>query len=441
MTTLTNSTHDPNLASWLDSANAAGTDFPIQNLPFGVFRPKGESRARVGVAIGDQILDVDHCHVTGLVGGEAAVAAEACGHGSLNPLMALGQGHWSALRAALSRLLTAGDDRRETTAEALVPMAAAEMLMPAEVGDYTDFYCSIYHATNVGSMFRPDNPLMPNYKHLPVGYHGRASSVVLSGTPVRRPRGQTKADDAAAPTYGPSKLLDHELEVGFFVGPGNELGHAFSLDEAESKIFGFCLVNDWSARDVQKWEYQPLGPFLAKSFITQVSPWVVTTEALAPYRIPAFERADGDPQPLPHLDSEQNRAHGGVDLNLEVYLRTAQMREQGREPHRLSRGNFRDMYWTAAQMVAHHGSNGCNLRPGDLMASGTVSGEPKDSRGCMLELTWRGAEPVELASGEVRRFLLDGDEVILRGHCERDGAARIGFGECRGVVEPAETDA
>ncbi len=437
MTIQLNSTHNPDLRSWLASANQPGTDFPIQNLPFGVFRPTGGTRPRVGVAIGDQIVDVNRCRELGLLSGTAAEAAEACGQSSLNALMSLGQGHWTALRAALSGLLSAGDDRRDKTAEALVPMADAEMVMPAEIGDYTDFYCSIYHATNVGSMFRPDNPLMPNYKHLPVGYHGRSSSVVLSGSTVRRPQGQTKADDAATPGYGPSKLLDHELEVGFFVGPGNELGQAFSVDQAEARIFGFCLVNDWSARDIQKWEYQPLGPFLAKSFLTSISPWVVTSEALAPYRIPAFERSEDDPQPLPHLDSEGNRTHGGVDLTLEAYLQTAKMRQQGVEPHRLSRGNFRDMYWTAAQMLAHHGSNGCNLRPGDLLASGTVSGQGKDSRGCMLELTWRGSEPVELAGGEVRRFLLDSDEVTLRGYCEKEGAARIGFGECRGIVEPA----
>ena len=435
-----NSTHDPTLTSWLDSANEPGTDFPIQNLPFGVFRPRGDARARVGVAIGNQIVDVDRCCALGLLSGTAAEAGEACGQSSLNALMSLGSAHWSALRGALSALLSAGDERREKTAAALVPMQGAEMAMPSEIGDYTDFYCSIYHATNVGSMFRPDNPLMPNYKHLPVGYHGRSSSVVLSGSAVRRPHGQTKADDAATPSYGPSKLLDHELEVGFFVGPGNDLGQAFSVDEAEAKIFGYCLVNDWSARDIQKWEYQPLGPFLAKSFMTSISPWVVTTEALTPYRIPAFERPADDPTPLPHLASEANQARGGVDLNLEVLIQSAQMREQGLAPQRLSRGNFRDMYWTAAQMLAHHGSNGCNMQPGDLLASGTVSGQGKDSRGCMLELTWRGSEPVELASGEIRRFLLDGDEIILRGSCEREGAARVGFGECRGIVEPAETE-
>ncbi len=439
MTIPLNDTHDPDRHSWVPAAGTPGADFTLQNLPFGVFRPHEAQRARVGVAIGDRILDVDLCRKLGLLGGAAADAASACGMSSLNSLMALGPAAWTALRAALCQLLTAGDRRAENTAKALVPMAEAEMLMPAVIGDYTDFYCSIHHATNVGSMFRPDNPLLPNYKHLPIGYHGRSSSLVVSGTPVRRPRGQTKADDAKTPSYGPSRLLDYELEVGFFVGPGNDIGSTFSVDSADSRIFGFCLVNDWSARDVQKWEYQPLGPFLAKSFQTSVSPWVVTNEALRPYRVPAFERAPEDPQPRPNLDSAANRTHGGVDLQLEVHLRTAQMREQDAQPQRLSRGNFRDMYWTAAQMLAHHGSGGCNLRPGDLLASGTVSGTSKDSRGCLLELTWRGSEPIELPGGEVRRFLEDGDELTLSGYCEREGQARVGFGACRGVVEPVES--
>ena len=431
-----NATHDPALRSWVDSANEPGTDFPIQNLPFGVFAGRGAT-PRVGVAIGDRILDVARCHALGLLNDAAGEAAAACGHPSLNALMALGSGHWTALRASLSGLLSAGDARREQTREALIELAGADLLLPARIGDYTDFYCSIHHATNVGSMFRPDNPLLPNYKHLPIGYHGRSSSIVASGTPVRRPRGQTKADDATAPVYEPSKLLDYELEVGFFVGPGNALGSTCTVDEAEDRLFGFCLVNDWSARDIQKWEYQPLGPFLAKSFLTSISPWVVTAEALAPFRTAAFERPAGDPQPQPHLDSARNRSQGGVDLHLEVYLQSAEMRRRGEPAQRLSRGNFRDMYWTAAQMLAHHSSNGCNLAPGDLLASGTVSGRDKGSRGCLLELTWRGSEPIELPGGEVRRFLQDGDEVILQAYCARAGAARIGFGECRGVVEPA----
>ena len=439
----TNETHDPQLTSFVEAANAEDNDFPIQNLPFGVFRRHGEDpeggNDRVGVAIGDQIVDVHRLKQLGLLDGqpEAADAARACAGPYLNPLMAMGPKSWSALRLALSRRLRSDASEIERVRQALVPMAEAELQMPVDIGDYTDFYCSIYHATNVGSMFRPDNPLMPNYKHLPVGYHGRASSVVASGTPIRRPQGQTKADDAAAPTYGPSRLFDYELEVGFFVGAGNDLGTPVPIDEAEGQLFGYCLVNDWSARDVQKWEYQPLGPFLAKSFATTISPWIVTTEALAPFRVPAFERAEDDPKPLPHLAHEANESHGGVDLQLEVHLQSPQMRDEGLEPVRISRGNFRDMYWTAAQMLTHHASAGCNLRPGDLMASGTVSGQAKDSRGCLLELTWRGSEPVNLPNGEIRKFLQDGDEVILKGHCEREGARRIGFGECRGVVQPA----
>ena len=435
-----NETHDPGLASWVESANVrsagAEVDFPIQNLPFGVFRPAGDlsEEGTVGVAIGDRAADVFHLYREELFDGDARLAARACGGPDLNPLMSLGPRYGSALRLALSRLLRAGCPERERVARGLRAQSEVEMLLPADVGDYTDFYCSLFHATNVGSMFRPDNPLLPNYKHLPVGYHGRASSVVASGTPVRRPQGQSKADGAPAPSFGPSKLLDYELEVGFFVGPGNDLGSRIPIADAESHIFGFCLVNDWSARDIQKWEYQPLGPFLAKSFLTTISPWVVTAEALAPFRTAAFERDSGDPAPLPHLDSPANREAGGLDLTLEVHLSSRQMRERGMEPVRVSRGNFRDMYWTTAQMLTHHASNGCNLRPGDLIASGTVSGREKDSRGCLLELTWRGSDPLVLPTGESRKFLADGDEVILRGFCEREGAARIGFGECRGRV-------
>lgn len=430
-----NETHDPSLESFVASANEPGTDFPIQNLPFGVFRQGDDER--VGVAIGDQIVDVHRLRELGLLEGDADDAARACAGPSLNPLMGLGQRYASALRLALSRLLRADSAEQDKVSSALVPMADVEMVLPADVGDYTDFYCSIHHATNVGSMFRPDNPLMPNYKHLPVGYHGRASSLVPSGTPVRRPKGQSKAPDAAAPSFGPSKLFDYELEVGFFVGAGNALGEPIPVGEADEHLFGFCLVNDWSARDIQGWEYQPLGPFLAKSFATTLSPWVVTTEALAPFRVPAFERAEDDPQPLPHLADDRNREAGGVDLHLEVYVATERMRQDGDEPTRLTSGNFREMYWTAGQMLTHHASAGCNMQPGDLMASGTVSGPEKDSRGCLLELTWRGAEPVSLPNGEERKFLADGDEVIFRGYCEKEGAKRIGFGECRGVVLPA----
>jgi fumarylacetoacetase len=308
------------------------------------------------------------------------------------------------------------------------------MLLPAAIGDYTDFYASIYHATNVGSMFRPDNPLLPNYKYVPIGYHGRSSSIVASGTPIRRPQGQWKDATAERPMFGPSRLLDYELEVGFFVGPGNALGEPIGIDDAEPHIFGLCLLNDWSARDIQAWEYQPLGPFLAKNFATSISPWVVTMEALEPFRAPAFKRADSDPEPLPYLSSSRDRDHGGIDITLEVFLTSEQMRASGIEPVRLSRGNFRDLYWTLAQLLTHHTSGGCNLRPGDLLASGTVSGASKDSQGCLLELTRRGAEPIQLPGGELRKFLEDGDEVVFRAYCERGGHRRIGFGDCRGVI-------
>ena len=321
----------------------------------------------------------------------------------------------------------------------LVPMAGAELLVPAEVGDYTDFYASIFHATNVGSMFRPDAPLLPNYKYVPIGYHGRASSLVPNDTPVVRPNGQRKKPDEAAPAFGPCRNLDYECEVGIFVGPGNALGEAIPIARAERHVFGLCLVNDWSARDLQTWEYQPLGPFLAKNFATTVSPWVVTMEALAPFRAPAFARAEGDPAPLPYLDDAGDRAHGGVDIVLDVELRTRAMRERGEPAARISRAPFTAMYWTVAQLLTHHASNGCNLRPGDLLASGTVSGDTKESRGCLLERTWRGSEPLSLPGGETRTFLEDGDEVTLRGHCTRAGARRIGFGECRGTIRPAPT--
>jgi fumarylacetoacetase len=314
-------------------------------------------------------------------------------------------------------------------------MREATMRVPADVGDYSDFYASVFHATNVGSMFRPDNPLLPNYKWVPIGYHGRASSVIAGGSPVRRPSGQPKAPSADRPAFGPSRQLDYELEVGAWIGGENRLGEPVPLSEAERRIFGVTLLNDWSARDLQSWEYQPLGPFLAKSFATSVSPWVVTLEALAPFRVPAFTRPAGDPDPMPYLDDPGDRAAGGLSITLEVALLTARMREEGRKPARLSRTNFRQMYWTFAQMLTHHASNGCNLRPGDLIGSGTVSGPTKEERGCLLELSWRGTDPVALPDGEFRTFLEQGDEVVMTGWCEAEGAVRIGLGECRGVVE------
>lgn len=439
-----NETHDPHLKSWIEAANQPGCDFPIQNLPFGLFRRAGsDDLPSIGVAIGDRILDLSVIAEELWAEDFEDDIADACSIESLDYLMLLGPESWSELRRRVSELLRADNaalrDQRELVDAALVPMAEAEMLLPVTIGDYTDFYASVFHATNVGSMFRPDNPLLPNYKYVPIGYHGRASSVIVSGTAVQRPNGQTKAPEAERPAFGPSRLLDYEVEVGFFVGPGNEPGEPVNIGEAEAHIFGLCLVNDWSARDIQAWEYQPLGPFLAKSFATTISPWIVTMEALAPFRVPAFERPAGDPDPLPYLDSPENRERGGIELKMELLLSSPQMREQGMAPVALTHHNFSDVYWTVAQMLTHHTSNGCNLRAGDLIASGTVSGPEKDQRGCLLELTWRGTEPIQLPTGEARRFLEDGDEVIIRGWCERASFARIGFGECRGVVLPAKT--
>jgi fumarylacetoacetase len=421
-----------NRASWVESANGPDSDFPIQNLPYGVFR-KGSSCA-IGVAIGNRILDLGCAADAGLLDGLSAETVLACSDIVLNPLMALGRGHWSPLRQRLTELLRSGSGQQAAVEPFLVPMSEAVMVAPAHIGDYTDFYASIHHATNVGRLFRPDNPLLPNYKYVPIGYHGRASSIIVSGAAVQRPSGQSKDATAEAPVFGPSRSLDYELEVGFFAGPGNKLGQPIPIAEAEPQIFGLCLLNDWSARDMQSWEYQPLGPFLAKSFATSISPWVVTMEALAPFRVPAFQRPDGDPAPLPYLSSPEDRERGGIDLTLEVYIASRQMREAGSPPMRLSRGNLRNLYWTLAQLLTHHASNGCNLQPGDLLASGTVSGPLPEERGCLLELTRRGADPIHLPTSEIRKFLEDGDEVILRGYCERDGFRRIGFGECRGTI-------
>ena len=433
-----NQTHDPALTSWIESANLPDTDFPIQNLPFGVFSRKGDSERRVGVAIGDQIVDIGEALSANLWSGNARDVARSCDRPTLNELMKAPRKSLSEFRARLSELLagTPGDDSEINPLPpgALVPMAEAVMFTAAEIGDYTDFYASIYHATNVGKLFRPDSPLLPNYKHVPIGYHGRASSIVISGTEVTRPKGQTMPPGATVPKFGPTEMLDYEAEVGFFVGRGNELGEAVPIDEAEAHIFGICLVNDWSARDIQSWEYQPLGPFLSKNFATTISPWVVTWEALEPFRVPAFFRPQSDPQPLPYLSSEKDKNEGGIDLNIEVYIRSMMMREGRLRPSRLSSASLADMYWTAAQMLTHHTSGGCNLQPGDLFASGTVSGPDPASQGCMLELTRRGAEAVVLPTGEERKFLHDGDEIILRAYFQREGAARIGLGECAGLI-------
>jgi fumarylacetoacetase len=437
-----NETHDPNLKSWIESANAPDTDFPIQNLPFCVFtRSCSYENVRIGVAIGDFVLDVHACYECCLFDDESFnIAVSADNYCLDHSVMRKNANLQSAFRKRLTEILseTADADTRKKIERNLIPIEEVEFHLPAHIGDYTDFYCSIFHATNVGSMFRPDNPLLENYKWLPVGYHGRASSIVVSGTEITRPKGQNRSDASAPPQFIPVKNLDYEMEVGFFVGKPNELGERISIETAEEHIFGLCLVNDWSARDIQSWEYQPLGPFLAKNFATSISPFVVTMEALAPFRTNAFERDANDPQPLEYLSDETNQKSGGFDINLEVYIQTKRMRDENAEPFLLSRSNTKDLYWTIGQMLTHHASNGCNLQTGDLMATGTVSGESKEERGCLLELTWRGTEPIQLPNGESRRFLEDGDEIIMKGFCEREGFKRIGFGECRGIIVPAE---
>ena len=437
-----NAEHHDSAASWVASANGHA-DFPLQNLPFGVFRRAGTTELpRVGVAIGDEILDVSACLAAGCCDEAEPLAREAmraCASPALNALLAMGTAARRALRRALLDLLdvnTAGH-RQLTARHALVPQREAELLLPVQVGDYTDFYASVHHATNVGSMFRPDQPLLPNYKWIPIGYHGRASSLVSSGTPVVRPRGQRKGPADAEPTVGPSRSLDYELELGAVVGTGNPLGRSIDVHQAEDHLWGLCLLNDWSARDLQAWEYQPLGPFLAKNFASTLGAWVVTLEALEPFRAPLAARAANDPAPLPYLASEQDRLHGGFAITVEAWLRTARMRADGAPSHRLSRGSSLDLYWSFAQMLAHHASGGCNMRPGDLLGSGTISGPTRDSRGCLLELTWRGAEPLTLPNGETRAFLEDGDELTLTAYAEREGVPRIGFGQCTGEVRAA----
>ena len=421
MTTALNATHDPKLRSWVASANEAGSDFPIQNLPFGRFRAAGSTEAfRIGVAIGDQVLDL---RAAGLVDSD-----------DMNALMAAGTQERQALRAALSAGLAEGSDKQAAWSKALVAQARAEMTVPCRIGDYTDFYTGIHHATTIGKLFRPDQPLMPNYKWVPIGYHGRASSIGVSGQVFKRPQGQTKAPDAAEPSFGPSKRLDYELELGFLIGRGNALGEPIAIGEAEEHLFGVTLLNDWSARDLQAWEYQPLGPFLAKNFASTLSPWIVTMEALAPFRA-KFERPEGDPQPLPYLDAPSNRAAGALDITLEVLLQTAKMREAGEAPVRLTLGNTTEAaYWTAAQLVTHHTVNGCNLQPGDLLGSGTLSGPKPDQAGSLMELTLGGKQAVTLPNGEKRVFLENGDTLVMRGWCERAGAVRIGLGEVSGTV-------
>ena len=418
-----NETHDAKLSSWVESANDPATDFPIQNLPFGRFRVSAGEPWRIGVAIGDRVLDLES---VGLIDMQ-----------DMNRLMAAGVAARRALRLALSRGLRAGSEQHARFAAALRAQAEVEMGLPCRIGDYTDFYTGIHHATTVGKLFRPDNPLMPNYKWVPIGYHGRSSSIVASGQRFHRPRGQLKPADAAQPLLAPSARLDYELELGIFVGTPNALGEPVPIEAAQDHVFGIALFNDWSARDIQAWEYQPLGPFLSKNFASTVSPWIVTLEALQPFRS-AFTRPVGDPDPLPYLDSPANRAFGAIDIELEVWLQTPAMRAAGNPGERLSRSNFRDAYWTLAQLVAHHTVNGCNLQSGDLLGTGTLSGPSAEQGGSLLELSQGGQRPLQLSNGETRSFLEDGDGVILRGHCERPGFRRIGFGECAGTVLPAQ---
>ena len=442
-----NSTHDVNLKSWIETASDPNTDFPIQNLPFCVFQKSTEAPS-IGVGIGDQILNLRVAGELGLLGDQFI---DVVSQTTLNAIMGTSPSARHELRGVISGLLSADTTAdRDVIAKAMLFQSDVRYLLPCAIGDYTDFYASIYHATNVGSMFRPNNPILPNYRHIPIGYHGRASSVVVSGTEVRRPVGQlSPAEEGGSPTRSACKLLDYELEVGVLVAQGNELGDTISINDAEQHLFGLTLLNDWSARDIQKWEYQPLGPFLAKSFATSISPWVVTMEALAPFRCAAFNRPPGDPTPLDYLTSESNTAAGGVDLQLEVYLVSEKMEQEGIEPMRLTSGSFTNLYWTIAQMLTHHSSNSCNLRSGDMLSSGTASGLERDSRGYLLELTWDGDQtnpvpgsqrtPIVLPTGAERKFLADGDEVIIKGYCQSETHRRIGFGTCAGKILPART--
>ena len=439
MTTL-NHTHDPAATSWVTSANGH-PDFPIQNLPIAVFRRAGSTEAwRGGVAIGDQVLDLAQVAAAGVLQGLAAPAVAAAAEPALNHFFAEGPAAWRALRHGLFDALRSQAPAATQAAlrAALVPQAGVEFTVPTRVANYTDFYTSIHHARNVGRVIRPDDPLTPNFQWLPIAYHGRASSVVISGTAFHRPMGQGLPPGAKAPVYGPCARLDFELEMGFYIGPGNPLGAPVPLGEAEDQIYGMCLLNDWSARDHQFWEMNPLGPFLGKNFCTTVSPWVLSLEALAPFRVPAVARNEpGEPQPLPYLDGAANRARGGVDVQLAVAIESEAHRARHLPASEISRTSFRHQYWTIAQMVTQHTVGGCNLMPGDLMGTGTISGPTPGEAGAIVELSRGGTQPITLAqTGESRAFLADGDCVVLRGWCEAPGAARIGFGECRGTVLP-----
>ncbi|ATC87333.1 MULTISPECIES: fumarylacetoacetase [Pseudoalteromonas] len=435
---LINETHDINLTSWVESANVDNCDFPIQNLPFAEFRRKGSDEAfRGGVAIGDQVIDLAKLSKLNVLTGDAKTAADAASEATLNTFMGLGGQYWSALRLALSKALRAGSEHQQALSDTLVAQSDIEFSLPCRIGDYTDFYTSIYHATAVGSLFRPDNPLLPNYKWVPIGYHGRSSSIDVSGQTFHRPKGQTKAPDAEVPSFGPCKRLDYELELGIYLGKGNALGDAIAIENAENHVFGFCVFNDWSARDLQAWEYQPLGPFLAKNFASTVSPWIVTTEALAPYRT-SWTRDENDPQPMDYLESKANRDQGAFDIQMDVKIQTQKMRSEGHNPTRVSTSSFKHSYWTVAQMVTHHTVNGCNFMPGDMLGSGTQSGPTHEEAGSLLELSRGGKEKITLSNGEQRSFLEDGDNVIMRGWCEKEGYARIGFGSVESTVLPTK---
>jgi fumarylacetoacetase len=421
-------THDPARTSWVESANGH-PDFPIQNLPLGIFSPPA-GLARVGVAIGDRIFDLSSCTT------HLPIAETPFRQATLNALLALPAQDRRAVRRAVGAMLS-DPDMADRIGPHLYDAQDCQLHLPTHIGDYTDFYVGIHHANNVGRQFRPDNPLLPNYKHVPIGYHGRASSVRPSGVPVVRPKGQRKAPDADAPVFGPSERLDYELELGVWIGSGNELGCPIPIADAAEHIAGFCLLNDWSARDLQAWEYQPLGPFLAKNFHSTVSPWVVTSEALAPFRLPQPPRPQGDPQPLPYLWDQQDQAHGALNLTLEAFLTTAKRRTDSADPFRLSCGPATSMYWTVQQIVAHHASNGCNLMPGDLLGTGTISAPEREGYGSLMELTVGGKEPIALPNGERRGFLEDGDEIILRARAQASGYASIGLGECRATIKAA----
>lgn len=435
MTSALDETHDPHRRSWVGSANGH-PDFPIQNLPLGLFSV-GDDGPRSGIAIGERILDLSALVAAGLLDGEASALAQVASGTGLNAALALGAVPRQALRRQVSALLSEESPRQSEVAPLLHDASVCRLHLPATIGGYTDFYVGIHHARTVGQQLRPDNPLLPNYKHIPIGYHGRASSIRPSGTPVRRPRGQMKPPEATEPVFGPSRRLDYELEIGVWIGPGNALGEPIPIADAQSHIAGYCLLNDWSARDIQAWEYQPLGPFLAKNFATTISPWIVTPEALAPFRIAQDPRPEGDPAPLPYLVDEADQRHGAFDIRLDVLLLTNGLHASGHGPHRVSTSNARHMYWTVAQMIAHHTSGGCNLAPGDLIGTGTISGPERGASGSLMEAVQGGREPLRLASGEERRFLEDGDEVILRARAVREGFVTIGFGDCRAQIRPA----